>query len=201
MRALGKNIGFVLIALTIVFAGGAYAIAQVDKSPTSESVGFAMGHVTVQLIDEDGNVKAYRQTDNQLVEEGMGVLCGQLFTGVTGCTNTGGAMSHMQIGTSGAATSSVPTAVLTDIGACARDAFDSAAGVVSTVATLAQVVVTVKSTFAGSGGCVGDVAEVGMHNDPTKATGEMLGRNTFTPVTVGASDSLEITWDITYKDS
>ena len=201
MRALGKNIGFVLIAISIVFAGGTYAIAQVDKSP-SESGSLMVGNVIVKLIDEDGYVKAYRQTDNQLVQEGFGVLCNLLFTGVTGCTNVGGAMSHMQIGTDGTtATSAGQTDVLTDIALCGRVAFDSAVGVVSTVGVLAQVKVTVIATFQGSNDCVGTVAEVMMHNDATKLTGEALGRNIFTGVAVTADDSLEITWDITYKDS
>ena len=201
MRAMGKNIGFLLIALAIVFEGSTYTMAQsVDKSPASDSA-FMMGHATIKLIDENGDVKAYRQTDNQLVEEGFAAVCNLLFTGVTGCANAQGAMSHMGIGTSGAATASDQVDVQTDIGACARVAFDSAVGVVSSISNVAQVVVTVKTTFQGSDGCIGDVTEAVVANSATKNTEQILGRNTFTAVTVGASDSLEVTWAFTYKDS
>ena len=41
-----------------------------------------VGHVTATVYGPDGEIKAYRQSDNEIVEHGMGMIAAQLFEGL-----------------------------------------------------------------------------------------------------------------------
>jgi len=41
-----------------------------------------VGHVTAIMYGPDGEIKAYRQSDNEIVEHGMGMIAAQVFEGI-----------------------------------------------------------------------------------------------------------------------
>ncbi len=69
-----KNMALMLVAIVAVASGGLLTLVEQDvqatPSATSES-GQIIGHVTLVLTDEDGNIKAYRQTDNAVYNNGF----------------------------------------------------------------------------------------------------------------------------------
>ena len=207
MRALGKNIGLLLLSMTVIFAGSTFAMAlDVDESSIGDS-GLMTGHMTLTVFDENGNIKAYSQSDNSIVLRGVTTLVQETFGTVPvtgGILSSSGPVSHMEIGTD--STAPIPgNTGLTAIAGCAREAATFSAPAASG-ATFATITVTATATF--SGGAIGsscsataDIREAGMFNDVT--AGEMFARNTgFAAVTtLGSTDTLKIDWDFTFEDT
>jgi len=121
------NIGLLMVTIVAVTVGLTYVTVtgvpdvSIDKVATGSLM---TGNVQVRLMDEGGDIKAYRQTDNHITVTGMEILASQLFndtrgapgglgygvpsawrnftdidagTGVPG-SNTGGAIKYMNIG-------------------------------------------------------------------------------------------------------
>jgi len=115
MKLVTTDNRVLMAILVIASVGGTFAVVQgfdlVNYNPqTSLSQGGAMlaGNVKVIQYDENGNIKAYRQTDNHIVKEGMEIIMARLFAGINTTTNypnpTVGVpnmVRWMQIGTGG----------------------------------------------------------------------------------------------------
>ena len=89
-----------MAAVFAVGVGGTYfGLQQTNELGTtlSSSSGMIMGHVTATAVNADGEVYAYRQSDNAIVEGGMEMIASQLFEGVNGTATYRG-----NIGSSGA---------------------------------------------------------------------------------------------------
>lgn len=204
---MGKNIGLLLLGLTVIFAGSTFTMAlDAEESSTSDSA-FLTGHMTLTVFDENGYVKSYSQSDNAIVQNGMTILAQETFgtaalTGGIGSST--GPVSHMGIGTSPTATDPTDTS-LTSITGCAR----LPATITATAAsggTFATVTISATATFAGGAvdstcSAVADIREAGMFNDVS--AGEMFARNVgFGAVTqLGSTDTLKIDWDFTFTDT
>jgi len=210
MLGIGKNMGIALISITVIFAGLSFTIAQdVEETPVSDS-GLVTGHMILRVIDENGYVKDYRQSDNQIVQNGFNILVRETFGGTfTGTIPTStGPVSHMGIGdndTPTVALASTNTGLgspITD-NTCARDLFDSVFSNTATTSNLlATIDVKVTSTFLGSDCATANpIVEAGVFNAGGAGAGEMFARNTFTGVsTLGADDTLVIDWTFTFTD-
>ncbi|MEX0639710.1 MAG: hypothetical protein WEB28_00410 [Nitrosopumilaceae archaeon] len=78
-----------MLILVIGSIGGTFAIVQgldlvSEKSPSMGGATMLAGNVKVTQFGPDGNVIAYRQTDNHIVKQGMEVIMSQVFGGVNG---------------------------------------------------------------------------------------------------------------------
>jgi len=110
------SVGFTYVAVT------ASTEVTIDKVATGSML---TGNVQVRLMDEDGDIKAFRQTDNHITVTGMEILASQLFNDTrsktdasrpysaqawrnfsdtvigdptSGGVNTGGTIKYMNIG-------------------------------------------------------------------------------------------------------
>lgn len=210
MFGMGKNIGLLLLSLTVIFAGTTFTLAlDADESLTTSDSGFVQGHTTLTVYDENGYVKSYAQSDNAIVDNGMNTLVHQTFGTVGGdIPASTGALSHMGIGT-GSVAAIGSDSTLTTITGCARSAatFTSAGASTNAATGFSSITVRAAASFAGgaidsSCSVAADIREAGMFNaDGTVAAapGEMFARNVFAAVNqLGASDTLDITWDFTF---
>src|SRR3990172_4587950 len=79
-----------MLILVIGSVGGTLAIAQSlgfdydYQSPSSKASAMLAGNVKVTQFGPDGNVIAYRQTDNHIVLRGMELIMSQVFGGING---------------------------------------------------------------------------------------------------------------------
>jgi len=210
MLGIGKNMGIVLVSITVIFAGLSFTIAQdIEESPKSDSA-FVTGLMTLKVIDENGYVKTYIQSDNTIVQNGFNILVRETFSGTfTGTIPTStGPISHMGIGDNNpsltlAANNAALGSAVVD-GTCARDLFDSVfSNTATTSGTFATIDVKVTSTFLGSAcATANDIVEAGVFNAGGAGAGEMFARNTFAGVsTLGADDTLVIDWTFTFTDT
>jgi len=128
MKNSPKNIGLLMVTIVAITVGLTYVTVSgvpdgsIDKVATGSLI---TGNVQVKLMDEDGNLKAFRQTDNHITVTGMEILASQLFNDTrslsdparpyspqawrnftdtvvldptSGGVNTGGTVKYMNIG-------------------------------------------------------------------------------------------------------
>lgn len=183
---------FSIIAVAAILGiGTVAAISQpVDKVTTvslnPENLG-VHGYFTLTVFDEFGNVKQTLQTPNTVVDTGIDCMSDLVF-GTTICTSEA-FFNYLQIGTGTTAPTSANTALETPIGGCAR----IQDGTVAVVSPTGEITATIEVTFSGAT-CAATVTEAGVFDALT--SGNMLARKTFLGVTVGASDTLTVTYNI-----
>ena len=215
-----------MITLIVAAIGGTFAVIQgfdISLNPSAAESpvagAFLTGNVKVTQFDEDGNVKAYRQSDNHIVAKGMKIIMGQVFHNVNETyANPTHAVRYMGIGTGGenvyaSALRWNDTNLNTPL-ACARQqvALDNSSNVIphkapSTCAPatscFARFNVTLEATFSGAAcGGAPTIDEAGVFTEPaTSGTDLMFARNTFGSVVLNPLDSLQLNWEFTFTDS
>lgn len=140
----------------------------------------AKGELVIELRDEFGNLKDYREVKNLVVTVGRQFIASRMVG------TSAAVMSHMAIGTSSAAAAAANTGLGTEV---ARVAFSTAGSATATT-------VTYQATFpANTPSTAQAIVEAGVFNAPTAGT--MLCRTTFDVINKAAADQLSITWNIT----
>lgn len=142
-----------------------------------------IGNVLVELFGPDGGLKEHREVHNLVVTAGLAHIADQLST-----TPGGAAMSHMAIGTGAVAAAAGDTALGAEID---RNALTSM--------TDAAAVVTFVGDWAAGDGTNAAITEAGIFN--AASVGTLLARAVFTAINKGASDTLKITWTVTFSAS
>jgi len=184
-----------VIAVAAVSSGLTFqAIGLSEDAPvgTADESGI-YGHLTATLYDEDGYVKAYRQTDNRIVDTGLDVIADLVFG--TSLTTSPSVIDIMAIGVSGTASAAAQTDLIdrTGLSGCAN------ATVIFTQGATGAGLVNVTDTrsFLGSAGCNAGIQEAGLFD---ANNGNMFARQSFLVINVGGSDQLDITWSIEITD-
>lgn len=135
------------------------------------------GMVSVTLFDQDGNIKEQRTFPNLIVTTGLNFIASRM-TGTSFAV-----MDHIAVGTDGTTATLSDTGLLTEVGRMS----------VAT-ATASGNAVTFTVTF-GAGVGTGALQEAGIFNQSSGGT--MLARTTFSTITKGASDVMNISWTVT----
>lgn len=136
------------------------------------------GKVDIILRDKDGNIKDERHITNTVVTAGKNHVADQL-----SAVPTGSAMGYMAIGTNNTAVQATDTTLNTELDRNALTSRTDSGNVITYVADWA----------AGDG--TGAIVEAGIFN--AASAGTMLARTVFSTINKGASDTLQITWNIT----
>ena len=137
----------------------------------------ALGKLTIEVKDKDGNLKQKQEVKNLVVDTGLDYIASRMKDA------TATAMSHMAIGTGSTAAAAGNTALGSE---AARQALTS-----TTVTS--NAVAYVASFAAGTG--TGAITEAGILN--AASGGTLVCRTVFSVVNKGASDSMTITWTVT----
>lgn len=214
MLGIGKNMGIFLLSITVILSAATFLTTQtLDKS--TNDVGFLLGHMTLKVIDENGYVKDYRQTDNLIVSVGWDELVRNTFSGDYNFDPDGqgagtlqssnpGPFSHIAVGSNTAALAIGPdnTGLGTELSGCPR----SPIGIFSTGASGTSGSSIDITLFAGFDGadvdCRFAISEAGLFNGTEGQQTVMFARNLFTEVpALGASDFLEIDWIFTFSST
>ena len=157
----------------------------------------ALGHIELVLTDENGNVKAYRQTDNLVVNRGVYMTSDKLFgTSLVGGA-TSAAFNNVGIGTGTTSATSGDTNVQTQLSNRKTGAVTSVTG----SSTGAQIQAFFGAGKLKNGSGTTAVTEAGLFDTFVNGTGNLYARQTFTAINAGSSDSLTVTWSITFADS
>lgn len=139
-------------------------------------------NVKAVLRDKSGRVKQVEEMHNLVVTTGLQHIADQL-----SASPGQSAMSHMEIGTGTTAAAAGDTTLET---ALDRNALTSR--------TDSGAVVTYVGDWAAGDG-TGAITEAGIFN--ASSSGTMLARVVFSVINKGASDTLQITWTLTFSAS
>ena len=212
VAALAVTAGGLGLSLTGVFDDDGVIAAS------NTATGLMMGHLTVEAHDESGNMIAYRQTDNEVVDDGEQCILKMLFqsganrgepTGAGACTgDLTGAWDVIAIGTdndngsyaTGQSAATVDALVLlgnetSSSKGLERGGATSKTWTNGTGATTTKIVMS--KTFTSDSPRVHAIGESGLFNSTTVDANGMLARQTFTDVSLSDGDSITITWTFT----
>jgi hypothetical protein len=208
VAALAVTTGGLGLSLTGVFDGLSTTQQESSNWVTSNTAnGLMMGHLTVEAHNEVGDLTAYRQSDNAVVDDGEQCILKMLFGGGA---NTGAYTS------TGACTGSLTKGWdVIAIGTNTADAADEQVVLgneTSSVYGLERKHATTKTWSNGTGTDLTQVVlaktftngaqahtitESGLFNSTTVAGSGMLARQSFTGVALSTGDSITITWTFT----
>lgn len=198
---------FSAVALSVGILG-VYGLTSMPSTLTAQSdtenIGAVpmLGHVTMTVKDAQGNIVAYHQGDNVVVNQAEDCLSKRVF-GIASpqCSSTGGA-SYNVIAIGNA---SSPTAAKTDslLAAEIGASVPSLDRVTATTQTEtdatggAPVSDVLQATFTNSAATAKSITEAGLFNSTTVNSVGMFAHQTFSGVTLNSGDSLTVKWTVT----
>ena len=215
VAALAVTAGGLGLSLTGVFDDD-NVIAQ-----SNTATGLMMGHLTVEAHDEGGDLIAYRQTDNEVVDDGEQCILKMLFattdstagrggyTSTTACTGAlTGAWDVIAIGTDNdnSPYNSADASVIDKLVVLGNETSTSMGLERGTATTktwtngtgnTATKLVLSKTFTSNAGSTAHAIGESGLFNSTTADRNGMLARQTFTDVSLSNGDSITITWTFT----
>ena len=222
-----------MVTLIIASVGATLALTQgfdlVSYNEKSSPQGALLtGNVKVTQFDKDGNIIAYRQSENHIVETGMQTIMGQVFDFVNDTYAVKSSpVSHMAIGTQGEwrllyndtdlrarVSDTFPTCnrfPITTVNSTAGGGGvnpdwgpDKSPGTCVAPNCKAQMNITASASFFGGAPdlcAIASIDEAGIYTDSTLGSLTMLARNNFGSVTLNALDTLQLDWEFTFTDS
>ena len=213
-----------LVAAIAVLSGamglsvtGAFSDLKIADVPYA-TTGMLIGHLEIEAYHADGELFAYRQVDNAVVDDGEQCILKMLFgvdpadspttarggytsgdaTLFSGCTGAlQGAWDVIAIGT---CTSCGPLGTDVVLGTEVITNGGQRVQATTTTRTNATSQIVLKNTFTASVGNIGAVTESGLFNSTTANKNGMLARTTFDAVTINDGDSITITWTFKVGD-
>lgn len=184
--------------VSVLFATGALGFETQDGEPIIyEQTGF-VGHLVLVQKDTDGNIKAYRQTDNIITNVGKACAAMEIFgqgtSNTTGSQQTmcggGGANSglfnYVGLGTSSTSEAAGDTALGAATGSRGQD---TGVGLINGTGPTYAIIQPASFT-----GISATIAESGLFDASTG--GHMFARKTFTGIPLTSSDTLTVTWRV-----
>ena len=182
----------IVLATIIIGSIGAANLAFVSNTDLStnalKSTAMMVGHLTLTAVNEDGDIIAYRQTDNVVVNNGDNCIAESTFGGDWSCGAPSNPFLNVHIGTATAAFSEASTGLVA--------LTETALGTLGTPLTATSTTgahATITATFVDVGNTI---AEAALRNGGS-TTSDLLAINTFTPISLGANDDLTIDWTVT----
>jgi hypothetical protein len=217
MKSVNKNLAMVLMGIVAMSTGGVYALTQEVQATQStqgttvgQEIPVMLGHLQIVAKDKYGNIKAYRQTDNLVVSNGLNETINYLFGSALQHTSdtTLGLVKYVGVGTSATAVS------YSDIGLNSPQS-SKRTGTVTAIAPSvgssgegAQIAAT--WTGGGTGALNNNTAsavnivEAGLFDSNANSTNtsaansNMYAHQTFSAIAINSGDSLTVTWKITF---
>ena len=204
MNISSRTVTLMMVTAIAVSVTGVYALTSTSVPTQDLKADGArlLGHVELTVHDADGNIKAYRQTDNLIVNQGLSEAVDKLFA--TSITGGGATFTFVGVGTGTTSAAAAQTNLIQQIsnkrtgtvtGTGAGTGASSNASIVAFWAAgkLANTTTT--------GGTTNAITEASLFDTLGNNTGLMFARQTFSAINVGTSDSLTVTWTITFADS
>jgi L-ribulose-5-phosphate 3-epimerase UlaE len=193
-------VGAISAVSTVGFTDDGLSITSINPVKSSAAV---MGHVTLTAYDEDGNIKAYRQTDNVVTNVGDDCIAAVIFAGASahGCTTPAlGKFDNIAIGTgdSSSATETTKTLVNPNVpGTISPTGWTTAVVTPATGQGGASTLLT--ATFYDVNAVITEAAI--QDGTTTVGTESVLAVQSFDSITLGATDDLTIQWTVVIDGS
>ena len=213
-----------LVAAVAVLSGamglsvtGAFSDPKLMTS--NAATGFLIGHVEIEATNANGELFAYRQSDNAVVDDGEQCILKMLFAtsgGLTAGTTAGrgeyattdfsqqaeackgaltGAWDIIAIGEGTTTPADTDVKLQTEYVGTGLDRSAATTKTWTNGTSATPTKIEVKNTFTSTGTAV--IRESGLFNSTTVAGSGMLAHQTFTAVSLTSGDSITVTWTFT----
>ncbi len=180
---------------------------SIDTQSSDNSGGMKMlGHLEIVAKDPNGNIKAYRQTDNLVTAVGKSCVGIRLFGSNASSTNgtnaacggyrNTGKFSVVAIGTGTAAESVASTGLTANF----ENGGNGTTGLMNSTTGSPSIYSVIQRQFQANASA--SIAESGLFDaggNGAAASGHMFARKTFTAISLNNLDTLTVTWRITYS--
>ena len=223
-----KSTIIVLVAVMAVLSGalgmsltGTFSDQKIGV--TNVATGMMTGHLEIEARNADGELFAYRQTDNEVVDDGEQCILKMLFASTGGINNGGGfgrggytsdgmgactgiltgTWHVIAIGTTTTGANDVNIKLGNDTSGILANYTDGVEGLERGVATTKtwsngtgtdKTQIVMSKTFTNLSANTHTIAESGLFNSTTVAGSGMLAHKEFTGVALSLNDSITITW-------
>ncbi|EPA05994.1 hypothetical protein [Candidatus Nitrosarchaeum limnium] len=206
-------IGAIVLAVGVVginFSDG--SIMQKNQPSATQDGGAILGHIEIIQRDSEGNIKAYQQTDNKIINGAKNCVVAVLFgkTSTNTCTIANGTSTVTGLGKYtfiglGNTTATMPASTSNDLPGeiTLGDGLNRAAGTLGTftnaTADAAGAKQVISKTFSYTGSQTNTIYAAGLFNQTTTgATSSTFALKAFpSTVTLTNGDSLTVNWEIT----
>lgn len=180
----------------ITASGVTTSMFLTPSANTAQEEGGFMGHIALSVYDSDGNIKMYRQTDNQIMNQGencvIEVLFGATSAGSQPC-GTAATFDKIAVGTGATSVTSADTILSSESARAAGSLGTTTSSSGTGTTSSAQVV---SHTFtAGAGGL--NLRESGLFDSTGTDGGNLFARQTFGTVPLNSGDTITVDWTIT----
>lgn len=183
------------VIIVIVTVSSIFAIQTSSPSSINHSENMkGLGHVTLTLYGADGSMKAYRQTDNLIVNNGDNATVNKMFNVARTTTFTVGIFNAVAVGTGTTLPTTAEIALSNQVG-------HKIIGTTSIAkATHGNVILTAIFNPGKITNSSVSITEAGIF-DNTAANLQlnntnMFARQNFNAINVGSADTLKIVWTI-----
>lgn len=196
---MNKNTSTLFLGAILALGVGIFGISNsfsASESSVLESGSLITGHVTLTATDDAGNIIAYRQTDNAVMNRADNCISELIFTLDTGngCNTNASTYDRIHIGTGSNITTpseawtqlTLPLTYNTDAGATVT--LVNATGTGGAESTLS-------ATFLNVGAAINEAAI--RNGGGGTGVGDVLAYQQFTTITLGATDDLTVEWKVT----
>ena len=193
---MNRTTSTLLLGAIIAVGFGIYGVSEMSDTlyPAPSDSSFLTGHLTLTAYNENGDIIAYRQTDNTVLNIGDNCISETIFTpaaGDKGCDDTS-IFTDILIGTGasgGSAEGDTDPLPVTqaDVTITASASLTNASGTGGAVTVLTAAFTDVNA----------DIDEAALRNAGTPTTGAVLAYQEFTLISLGISDDLTVEWTIT----
>jgi len=210
MKTSHRNLAMILMGVIALSTSGVYSLTQNTQTQTGSGTNeqpLILGHIVAIVKDPNGNIKAYRQTDNLVVTNGLNATVNQLFSNGLQPTTSGTINKFQWVGVGTSSTGAVYGQ--TDLVA-ARGSHHL--GTVTQIALGnggtgsgmgAQIVANWGAgILANSSSTSATINEAALFDNVPNGTSNMYARQVISPgISMGTADTLQVTWKITFAHS
>lgn len=207
MKTSHRNLAMVLMGIVALSTSGVYSLTH-TQTPTSAGITeqpTMLGHIEAVVKDKNGNIIAYRQSDNQVMTDGKNATTNILFFksgGQNTYAPTGTKFQWVGVGTTNTATNYTQSRLAAQLGGKLNGtvtAINSGGG----IGMGAQIAATWPAgRLANASQTSSTVTEAGLFDSWNNATASsnMYARQVISPgISMGTGDTLTVTWKITFN--
>ena len=105
MKISQRSMAMILMGVVVMSTSGVYSLTQNVQTTQAGSLApespVLLGHIVAVAKDQNGDIKAYRQTDNLVVSNGLNATSNALFGTTQTTTTTVGTFKYVGVGTTG----------------------------------------------------------------------------------------------------
>jgi len=202
MKISQRSMAMVLLGVIAMSTSGVYSLTQnVQTTPTSSGAQespVVLGHITAVVKDQYGNIKAYRQTDNMVVSNGLNATTNLLFgSGLQTTTAIPGIFKYVGVGTASTAVAYTQTDLAAQRGAHVLGSVTAIHAGLGTGMGAQIVGNWAAGKLANASSTSVTLNEAGLF-DGFNST-NMYARQVLIPgISLGTADTLAVTWQITF---